>query len=331
MSTIQILLHGLIALVPLNDSTGAANHMWALLVDARNPPAQECLVPHQALLTIRVKDVSECTDGCEINAEGDCVCILEKDEISLVIQPPLPELQRQKLGQTPEKNLPADASMATSFSYVANLADPRLGSHVLDPDLIATPLPYSHRQPLVARMKFPFTSVTACALGVRHERGISNVHSMSFHKIYDDDKTTDTDQAVAQSLLAQLAIPSDRTVSIQITRLDQSSSRTIQLASGEHGFEIELSNMRELELGTGDPCDDGIGRDFALFYNLVLHPPKVWRDRILPQILHTRSKSEAGLTPSECPGHGSEENKSHKNPNSRPICPMASFNSGGGR
>lgn len=318
MITIQIVIHGLIALVPLNDSTGKANSMMALVVDAsQKPPSSECFVEHMPMLSFLPKVPGECGGpGCKV-LDGLCVCVLDHEDISLQIQPDIDPSPRQRLNPAPKSNLPFDGTAAGDFSYIANLSRDQLGNHTVAPDLLEIPLPPRIPQPLVARMKFGFTSVHACFLGARPDEAGKNVHSMSFRSYGSTEGRDDLNQSVAQRAMIGLDIPDDRGVTITLTKFDQSLTRNFGAKAGPDGFAIELSNMRMEELGIDDPCDDGVGRDFAFFYNLLEQPP-AWEDRAIPHIKYTQWKSERELPNPDC--------AVFKDPNSRPICPMASFN-----
>jgi hypothetical protein len=86
--------------------------------------------------------------------------------------------------------------------------------------------------------------------------------------------------------------------------------------------EIWLSNERvEHYMQPDNICDDGIGRDFAFFYDLVENPPAFWDKRPVPHVKYSVAKSIADLFPPSDP-HLCMGKKALM---SRPICPMASF------
>lgn len=146
-----------------------------------------------------------------------------------------------------------------------------------------------------------------------------NVHPLSFRKTGDLEKPGDGSQALAQEVMSMLTLPDEATVTVTITDFGGGNRRDLRLAPGAEGYRIELTNMRkkEEELLPGDPCDDGVGRDFAFFYELVKDKP-AWKDRLLPHVKYTRWKSSKDLGADRC--------HPIKAPSSRPICPMASFN-----
>src|SRR4029077_16075159 len=96
---LRLVLHGLIALVPMNNADGA-DHMTALLLDARTRPPEvdeRCFVAHQPMLEVRTQTSSECVaiSGCHPDGQK-CHCDLERQDLSLEIDP-LPTLTRQQL------------------------------------------------------------------------------------------------------------------------------------------------------------------------------------------------------------------------------------------
>lgn len=317
---LQIVMHGLIALVPMNDADGA-NHMTALLVDARNqPPGMElpCFAPHVPELRLTPTSTALCRPaGCSVSGNS-CVCTLSRQNITLSIDPP-PMLARKLLRKQPNHSLPFSLADASDFSYIANLAQLPPGWK-LDQRFL-TPVPPDE---LVARMEFPFEAVKACSLGVRQDEGSRNVHPFSFRPHGALEKPGDVSQALAQQAVAFLQISDQARVIVRLEEFGGNGHdlaiKVENLSSGEMGYRVELVNMRMPDpLALDDPCDDGVGRDFAYFYELVLNKPPIWRDRPMPHIKYTRWKSANDLTTEDCtrPTHV---------PSSRPICPMASFN-----
>jgi len=306
---LRIVLHGLIALTPANGAD-SANHMTALLVAAQTRPAEvdeRCFDPHMPMLEVR-SDQCTSVPGCHLDGLK-CHCSLSRQDLSLLVDPPL-DLGPLALGDEPHI-LPFDQSEAGSFSYVANLK--RLGQ-TLDPRFLATVPPDA----LAARMTFPVESVKACALAVRLDEGSRNVHPLGFRLLGFLEATDDITQALAQQVLAGLTIPDQATVQIKVRDFGSIEEHLLTLQPEDGVYEIDLSNMRMTDMGVDDPCDDGIGRDFGFFYELVQNKPG-WPDRKLPHVKYTHWKSALDLDPNEC-----KEIRDHA-PSSRPICPMASF------
>ena len=91
MSTIpvQIILHGLIALVPVEGAV-PPNHMTALLVDARELPSEAtpsekfCFAPHVPEVIFPLTDKCPREAGCQIRSSGTlCACKLTNQEIRI--------------------------------------------------------------------------------------------------------------------------------------------------------------------------------------------------------------------------------------------------------
>ncbi|MFL6261228.1 MAG: hypothetical protein ACJ76Y_16130 [Thermoanaerobaculia bacterium] len=324
MSAIHIILHGLIALVPATDPGGVVNHMTALLVDARNEPPglpsgfKECFVSHQSVLTVKVDDSAQCKQaGCTFEGQDDCVCKLDRTEISLA---PDVDLQKQQLAKLPASSLPFDQQHANDFSYVANMSQPPLHQE-LDPRFLE-PLPPPE---LAARMTFPFASIAACSLGTRRDEGSENVHPLGFRPLRATEQPGEVNQAMAQRLVASYEI-SQGPLILTLSTFGGGNQRHLTLKPIGDDYEIMLVNMRGAksdgtipnDVSVDEACDDGVGRDFAFFYQLVKNPPP-WEKRPIPHIKYTRWKSSSDLVVDEC---------SHKThfPDSHPICAMATFN-----
>jgi hypothetical protein len=94
----------------------------------------------------------------------------------------------------------------------------------------------------------------------------------------------------------------------------------LTLRLGDQGYVIELDNHR-VSLRPDDLGEDGVGRDFAWFYQLVKNPP-AWSQRLIPHVKYTRWKSAKDVAVPEC------NFEPQKDPTSRPICPMGSINPG---
>ncbi len=315
--TVQILLHGLLTLMPVQDGAGTASHMKALLVDARTPPADfnfECFAPHRPMLTVTTLTPEECTavPGCAVNGL-ECTCDLTRKEISLLVQPAF-EPPRQQLSKQPPSSLPFSSTTAGDFGYVPNLSKPPF-NQTLDPAVLDSVPPAT----LIARADFPFTSVTACALAVRLDEDGKNVHATSFRPLHETEKANEVNQAISQGVVSNLDIPFSGTavpqVSVAISDFG-GNPQFLNLKPASNKILIRLMNERDT-LPIDSPCDDGVGRDFAFLYQILQNPP-AWADRPIPHIKLTRWKSAKDLEASGC--------QSFKDPMSRPICPPGTIN-----
>jgi hypothetical protein len=312
---VQIILHGLMAVVPLAGPDGA-NHAVALLVEARNNPAHvDCFAQHTPMVTF-VTSSTECTadpgSGCSW-AASRCQCELSGQEIELL---PDAEPVKSHLDERPARHLPSDSKMAGNFAYLGNLR--QLGSPVDQRFLKPDPLPPALRAKLAARFRFPFRSLVACNLATRHENGADYVHSLNFRKLNEKEQEGEVSRALAQQVVANVSVPIDDGAGQQmVLRLrplsgNTGSVRTFTLKrSGT--VVIQLMNDRPKLANPKDRCDDGIGHDFAFLYELTANPPP-WPERKLPHVNYKEFKSFTDLVPDDC--------KIVKNPESRPICPM---------
>jgi hypothetical protein len=306
MSTIPvyIILSGLVALVP--DPTGT-NQLTALLVDARHFPAGlECGASHSPKLIIQTTD-SDCAAAHCTLPSSSCTCDLDREEISLQITP-IPATKMVTLSKRPPRDLPFDRTSAIDYGYVGNMS---LLGQTLDPAFRNSVPPMN----LVARMQLPFDSIVACTLSTRRDELADNVHELVFRpKGAEESGNEGVVQALAQMVLAK--VDSAQSVTVTLTNFDTGAIRTLHPSlNGLAALRIELSNERD-HLPVGAPCDDGVGRDFDLFYGLAT-PTSA--PHMIPHVKYTRWKSAADLDPPEC--HAAE-----KAPMSRPICPMATFN-----
>lgn len=269
-----------------------------------------CFDPHTPELRFTPQDVALCQPaGCK--ADGVmCLCTLDRQDITLSIDPPL-ELEKRVLNKKPQHGLPFDLDSADDFSYIANLSQQ---GWELDQRFLDTVPP----ETLVARMEFPFAATKACSLGARRDEESRNVHPLNFRPHGTPETAGDYSQALAQQAVSLLKVPEQATVTVTL-RPFGGNKRGLILKPGVHGYVIELSNMRNHDmLNIDDPCDDGIGREFAFFYELVNNKPE-WKKRPVPHVKYTRWKSASDLLTEDCtrPRHTAS---------SRPICPMASFN-----
>lgn len=316
---VTVVLHGLIALVPLADTGGLANHVMALLVDARSNPADvKCFAPHIPRIRFPTS-AAECTavadDGCTWKGSA-CECILDGQEIEL-----LPDTQPQKrlLDERPASSLPPDSKSASSFAYLGNLS--QLGSPVDPAFKKGGPLPSALQKKIAARFRFPFDRLIACNLASRREKEIDYVHPLSFRRLHDPEKPSDASQALAQTVIAEVEVPLDTTAKQEMVLHlrplagGAGAERTFKIRRSP-GVLIELSNDRRMSPSfENDPCDDGIGRDFAFFYELAENPP-AWAERKVPHVKSGQGRKFEELLPDEC--------KPVKDPSSRPVCPMGS-------
>jgi hypothetical protein len=312
-TVLHVMLHGLIALTPINDADGA-NRITALLVDARTEPpgyTLQCFAEHIPTLKVTPQTTAECRNAqCKV-VGAQCECALSRQEVTLSIDPPL-QLAKRRLNMRPQNSLPFDQQSAHDFSYVANLTQGPLGRE-LDPRFLDAIPPDA----LVARMSLPLENIETCSFSARQDEGNQLVHPLSFRKAGDLEKPGDGSQALAQEVMSLVTLPEQATVTVTISDFGGGNRHDLRLKRGDKGYKIELTNMRKVDLLPGDPCDDGIGRDFAFFYELVKDKPD-WKDRLIPHIKYTRWKSSKDLDTDRC--------HPVKAPSSRPICPMASFN-----
>lgn len=317
---VHIMLHGLIALVPVEGTDGQLNHMTALLVDATEDRIEHrCFVPHEAILTIATSNEECVAAGCSVN-DKFCECRFKKfEDISLSpdVQPTVGALDRK-----PSNSLPFSEQEATNFAYVGNLANlgQKLSLRLLDTNTAPSP------NPLIARMKFPFGEVSACSLATRPDEGGKNVHPLNFRRVGKSEKEGEISQALAQVFMASYTLPPDGNETPKLTltlRKPGAEPRHMVLRPGilrpgssDKVYSITLENKRTYELLPGDPCDDGVARDFSLYYDLAEEPPAL-KERLIPHVKYTRWKGANELSAPACQGM--------KDPMSRPVCPIGSF------
>jgi hypothetical protein len=186
---------------------------------------------------------------------------------------------------------------------------------------LASPLPESARQVLLARMQIPFREVTACSLARREEGGELKVHAMGFRQLGVAGQPDEKTQAVAQMVVADLEVPDvpagSQVVRLRLRDFSGTDERVVELRPGIHGYLIELSNAGP-ELDRDAPCDDGVARHFALFYDLAENPPALEK-RLIPYVRLTQAQlTSTELKPPAC-------DHPTFNASARPICPMATF------
>jgi hypothetical protein len=332
--TVSLFLHGLIALVPLTGGDGKANQMVALVLDARNvkqfnlPPDFSCVADHKPKLVFYIPDTAqgECTDaGCkpinpasgkagEAPAKARCECVPVKKKIWL--EPSIAPERKVLPTAVPKKELPE--GHYPDFSYVENLgtAGRRLAPAFMN-DAPAL---------LLDRMTFPFDSVTACKLGARDVDAMhANVHSFSLHPLrVAHDSKKHTSQAAAQEVWVKTTygVTADHPLKIWLSNLDGSNPHGVRLPQSGIA-EITLGNDRPLD--TGARCDDGVARDFALYYLFTTDPPTKAADWTsdtlrLPHVKTDVKTTDTSIATPECELlHAEFIQMSH------PICAMAAF------
>lgn len=305
---VEIVIQGLIALSPLFGADGA-NHITALAVDSRQaPPESVCIVEHKPRIkfpTTPQDCTASRTNGCQWDPDS-CTCDLDRQEITLLPDAD-PNVKIQPQG--PPRVLPFsnEEDSGGSFAYVANL------SH-MGYSLNSTFLEPSPPSILAARFQFPFESLLACDLSTRPEDLSANVHPLEFRRLGTMAQEDDLCQAAAQTLVAEVTLDSSiQPLILRLTKFDGSAEYEFPLI-GPGPIRIDFTNHRPAELPLDDPCDDGVGRDFALFYELVNNPP-AWNEREVPHVKYTLRKSFADVNPRRC--------DEFKTPTSRPICPLA--------
>jgi hypothetical protein len=168
-------------------------------------------------------------------------------------------------------------------------------------------------------MEVPYEDLTACALATREDGGEANVHAMSFRKLHDPSASDEVSYALAQKVVAELTIPEagpgGQIVKLHISDLGGGNDHSITLSAAIDGYKIDVSNDT-VGLDRDDPCDDGVARHFAHFYDLSTNPQT---PPLLPHVRLTQFKSSIPLQPTVCKDNTFQVGN-------RPICPMATFN-----
>lgn len=338
MTPLYVIMHGLIALMPHN-KPAESNLMTALLVNAMKQPAEmtECFEEHVPVLTVKPEPGS----GTQCNAAGChfdgtfCTCDFSppptppipprrQARLEIINAPPLP--LPAPLNRRLAASLPFDYNFASDFSYIPNLTqaplNARLDKRSLDESTDAEQIvPDS----LIARMTFPYTNVYACTLGERPDEGSNNVYPFAFRPLHAAEAPGELKQAAAQQALAFINVPDGAKVVLTISELSGANSHSINLATtinpqnNRSEYLIQLTNSRKMHLDRPDePCDDGVGRDFAFFYSLA-EGAAPWGNRQIPHIKYANWKSSRDILVDECVLH------QHLAMTSRPICAMATF------
>jgi len=232
-----------------------------------------------------------------------------------------------QLSKSPSRILPFDNRDSDNFTYFGNIGQvpsvPPL-HYTLDPAFVSSIPP----DPLVARFRFPVSEVRACDLATRHDDGLDQVHPLKYRPVGAEEKSDEVPQAMAQIAIARVRVPVDtgagQSLKLVLTPFPGASSKAMEfnLPILTTTLTIRLTNGRPQgheQMKPDDPCDNGVAWDFAYFYDLVLQPPD-WKDRPVPHISYSMSKSFAELNSDKC------KEDSEFFPMSRPICPMASYN-----
>lgn len=317
----RIMMHGLIALAP--SSSGDPNHITALILDARMPHHEDkCVSGHHPELSFRVADIPEnagkCSAaGCTKNG-SQCTCgeglsgKKVKLELASSLSSPILESVDDNLANN--HGLPSQAQMG-SMRYVANLTKPPFSLKLLDPERMG------HH--LLARVEVPFEKLTSCSLSKREDQGDTYVIPMGIRGFGRRSRVTDRSQAFAQMVVAKFNVPAGQPVSITISDLDGTNAQTMSLAPGTNGYIIDLSNEPD-DLPRGAPCDDGIARHFAHFYDFTENPPD-WSNRMVPHARFTQGMLISGFDLDPAAAEPEECKDLTFNLMDRPICPMGSF------
>jgi len=335
MIPLRIFLHGLILLVPGPDTGGGViKQLTAYLVNATSVPeyASGCVHKHSPALAFYA-EAKECTRaGCQ--SQGPyCTCSLQNREIALE---GASASSGSKLLSAPPTALPTKVT-AGDFSYIINLFN--LGLSIDLNNLNGTnPTTF-----LIARMSFPFDSLTACRLALHDDSGTLKNYAFNFRSLGTSTLGSRT-QALAQALIAEAQASPDTTNLVLKdftgTRLATIPLRHEKCEDGQECFELWLTNPRD-ELPPGpNPCDDGKGRDFAFVYEILDKAANQldWDARPVPQVTDKRtgpySPDKCDLyMPAVAPSAAGKDRASAASSLmlgmvtviSRPVCPMAVY------
>ncbi len=316
--TLQIVVHGLVALVPGPAATSGPNHMTALLLDARQPPAHECIQAHHPMLQFRAASTAECGNAhCKVSGTT-CMCdehALAGKQISLEL-PPTTEPLTRTWGGSALPELPPSPKDAIDVSYFSGFP-PMQPPVKLNPAFLQAQPPAK----LLVRMDIPYADVAACALWGRVEDGAKNIHAMSLRALGSESAAGEPFRAIAQMAVATITIPDSeaakKSVVVHLRSFDSPANvadTTITVQPGTK-ISIELSNDTPSPLKADAPCDDGVARHFALFYDLLDNPPTSWKSRPVPHLRFTHFRNAHDVANTTC-------DLAQLNPNDRPACPM---------
>jgi hypothetical protein len=316
---VRFILHGLIAFVPYADPTGSVNHLNAILVNAVNPvlPQQfkDCVAPHNATLTFPVATGEPMCGaaGCALGPNRDrCTCMFFSPSSvtsKRIWITPDPSPAAPSLPQNPGPDLP---SGAPDFSYILNLRN--LG-YTFDQRYAGSSPPSQ-----VVRMEIPAEQVIPCHLSMRtQDKQTELVHTFHFRKLNDYDVPSARGQALVQMLVIKTnyQVVAGSPLSLNIGDTGSTTFQSIPIAQNGN-VDVFLANARSPALDLDDPCNDGIGRDFELFSTLTNEKPAPLT-ALLPHVRQSLTAPE--VSAAECLTIPPD-----KMPDSRPICPMASFN-----
>jgi hypothetical protein len=327
MTPLVIMIHGLIALVPMSTASGV-DHMTALMVNALSQPGDmdQCFARHTPILEFPITDTggASCIEaGCTVNVDT-CQCDFSKTprkQVELAITPPLSTVPHAPFNPAPQSALPFDSNAAADLAYLVNLSRPPLNGK-LNPDVLSAD-PAKVPNAVIARMYFPFDSVTPCSLAVSSDEGSDQVHTLAFRPNHGDEKAGELEQALAQRAVASVNIPDGAQVAVKISDFDGTNAHlvalvtTLNIINNKPEYMIMIHDDRD-SLAIDDACENGVGRDFAFFYDLTLSPPS-WKDRPVPHVKYGHWKSARDVEVTFCSEHP-------KAMTSRPICAMAIIN-----
>jgi hypothetical protein len=330
---VRVFLHGLIAVAPVDPTAKAVlpvakapNHLVALAVDARRVQAANCVAPHTPQLVIGNPVQRECTDAhCAfgpdpITAAPICTCDLALQDVALV---PDRAQAAHPLRKAPTAGLPKDRESAADFAYIANLSNLNL---TLDPKYLG-PAPAG----LVARMRLPFDTILSCSLSAEGPEKSRQVHTFTFQRLNSQGASETVGglhQALAETV--EVDVPYDASaaglLAIQLQGFGDKTSRFIhfkpvhdaQLCGSVDCADITFLNDRQQLKPDDTSCDDGIGHDFQLFYDLVAGPPAA-PARPIPHSDPHETRAATDLAHTRCAA------RPMKAMASRPICAMAAF------
>lgn len=321
----RIIMHGLIALAPT--APGDQNHITALLLDTQMSHDTHdtlCASVHHPELTFRIAEIPENERKCSAagcNPVGtECACgdgIFKKKitlEFSGPLSDPLPEQLPLDDNNVNNYGLPT-ASTIGSRRFVANLTKAPFNLKLLDSAMLD-----NH---LFARMEVPVEKLVSCSLSNREDQGGKYVIPMGIRAIGERSRASDRTQAFAQMIVAKFDVPEGQQIRITISNFDGSDPQSMVLAAGEFGYLIRLSNEPD-ELERGSPCDDGIARHFAHYYDLAENPP-AWEKRLIPHARFTQGIRFDGSDPEPAAAEAEECKNLAFTMMDRPICPMADF------